>query len=184
MSALAKTFDGQKYIAVFLADGSSLINQRRRDDLHAMWTFIADSVGETAAIVIPPSGGEDEQNNRLRGRYKKFYDLQIAQQLPCLLVVDEGFGDFEPENSNWAIVALRPMFDRNGNLSPNKSEEFTRKFVSAVKSERTIFEQLYEMTIDENRKNLLSSLELKPGFFGFSIDLKGFLRLRLPKMKS
>lgn len=180
MTGIGKLYPNTKYLVAYVADSISVMNEQKRSDIENMLYAIGEEVGELAGVIIPPRGKENENIERFKQAHQEFYESRVQDELPCLLVVEDDFANFDYNSCRWAVIGISNLFDQNGHISMAVSEGFTRDFIASVKSNRSIFDNLYDMEIDENRKRLLRSFEMKPGIFGFSIDIKHFFSLSAP----
>lgn len=180
---MRKLYPETKYQLALLCDQTTLMLGSKERAIMELMHHIGNQSGRLAGVIIPPTVQCDEQLAIAQSRYPELYQAAIEPSLPCILAIETDFDTFNPQKDQWAIVRLSDLFDKSGMPNAALSEIFARSLVDAIQSKKSIFDFLYEASIDRNRKKLIDSFELAPKVCGVGVDLKKWLSLRMPANK-
>jgi len=97
---------------------------------------------------------------------------------PFMLVINESFESFDPRANEWTIIWLSDFCD-----NPNSISEIFGTLMRKVRQEENLFDYFKNLSTKKRIKKFMDRIEIKPGLFGFSIDVKAML-LDLGKLDS
>jgi hypothetical protein len=160
--------------AYFAADQGKVLEQALR--------IFDKQMKDTVSYNVPNDGAEDDFNQAIFE--KNWSDEQLAEikKIPALLFLTEEITTFDPSKHEFTYLSLDGMMSEDGEISSKAITDFFKTLSKGLKSGEDIKRILQMNQIDNNRKTFWSSLEAKPGIWGFKIDVKKMLKMRRPKV--
>lgn len=91
---------------------------------------------------------------------------------PGLLILNSDIQSFTPKEHKWLFISLRDFMDDLGALKIFKMKEFFDILTIAINDGQDLFEEAKDYIKMEKAISAHKMVELKPGIFGISLDLK------------
>lgn len=144
----------------------------------------ARNAGAFGAVVKPFDGDVERTRQHVLDKPWPKGEIEKVRRTPALLMIDQDFAAFDPREHRYVVLHLNDGEDGDAQLL----RSLLQKLVAALPDENSDpFEIISQSLRDENVRNASEMIELKPGVFGVSIDLKRgwkslkqFLRERNP----
>lgn len=178
---------GMNYLFFLLTEDYVQTNRTIADTLHPLLEGFARDLNRTGAFVRPFPG--DEQATKDDVLKKNWTNDQVMgwmrEKLPAILVIDVDFDKFQPDGSNYVLISLRDSMDDFGNVKIFQLQELLDVLAEACQRP-DLFRSAREYITAQDAEELWDAVELKPGWMGFSFDLKNaikFLRLQHQRRK-
>ena len=93
-----------------------------------------------------------------------------VEQDPFMLVINRDFTVFEPNEHPWSIIWFSGFFD-----NPEKIPRFLAGLARKVEGGEDLFDYLKSLERKEGLQKLVDHVEIKPGIYGVSVDIKAVL---------
>jgi hypothetical protein len=128
-------------------------------------------------VVIPFSGDirENSGSNVLEKLGWRSKDSDIwkwfRDNCPAILVIDKDVDAFVPKDDPYVIIALRQSMDEFGNIKVFEVKELFDLLAEHAQTE-DLFQNAPPQIHTMDRAKFWKSVDLKPGMFGFAMDLK------------
>jgi hypothetical protein len=180
VGGMRRLYEDTRYLLILLSDSESVMFDEKRRCIYELMEYIGNKVGRKAGVVLRAPHEIEENLNTIKNDFPSLYEGHIKSSTPCIFVIEQDYGQFNPDKDNWAVIKLSDLFDEWGRPNAKLSEQFAREFIKVVNSGESVFDFLCRAHIDRNRALFLESFEAKPGIFGFSVDLKKWLKLTMP----
>jgi hypothetical protein len=94
-----------------------------------------------------------------------------SEQDPFMLVIREGFAEFSPASSPWAIVWFSDFREK-----PDCIYRVFGVLAQKVRRQEDVLQHLQSLARDKRYRKLADAIEIKPGAFGVSINVKALLQ--------
>jgi hypothetical protein len=164
------------YLFFLLTEDYIESNRKIAESLAPLLTKFAQDLGDSGALVKPfPGGARDTLGDIIRKAWSNDQIMRMRQDLPAILVTDVDFDDFDPRISNYLYISLRDSINKYGDVEIFTLAELLSELILGAR-----IKDLFNVANDylkaqknkETWQAALESLELKPGAFGISLDLK------------
>jgi hypothetical protein len=93
-----------------------------------------------------------------------------SEDYPFMLIINTDFKSFDPQEHKWGIIWFS---DFAGN--PDTIPKILGNLIKKIKQDEDIFNYFGALNLKQDAKEFMKYFEMKPGIFGFSIDIKAFL---------
>ena len=93
-----------------------------------------------------------------------------VEQDPFMLLINRDFKTFEPHEHPWSIIWFSGFFD-----NPEKIPRFLAGLARKVEADEDLFDYLKSLERKEGLQKLVDHVEIKPGIYGVSVDIKAIL---------
>jgi hypothetical protein len=94
-------------------------------------------------------------------------DRMKTDQDPFMVVIDRAYDEFSPSENRWAIIWFSEFRE-----SPNDIAYMLNKLASVASNNEDVFQYIEKYFKSKKLEDAGELFEAKPGFMGFSIDLK------------
>lgn len=137
--------------------------------LNKNWEKFGESLGGKGKIIKP----YDSASNRVFEEiFSKAWDSKISKRMqeeqdPFMIVTKVGFEKFDPNEDEWAIIWFSDFSN-----SPEDIPYTLRSMAITSKENNDLIEYLNKESAKKEMASYAEVVELKPGLFGCSIDLK------------
>lgn len=129
----------------------------------------ARNLGDKGAVVLPFAGDVPATQQSIRDKRWPHESVELLQNTPAMLMIGTDFDDFDPRYHSWVLF----HFGRGTRQEPSKFRSLMEKVVEAVDDETKSPFQVVQMAIrDGHLEDAYGSVELKPGVWGVSVDLR------------
>ena len=98
------------------------------------------------------------------------FDHQMEK--PGLLILNSDIESFDPKSHKWIYLSFREFLDEYGGVKIYKLKEMFDILTSAIKENKDLFKEAENYLKKEKAISAHKMVELKPGVFGISLDLK------------
>jgi hypothetical protein len=128
----------------------------------------ARNMGDAGAVVAPFAGDVPITQGHVRAKLWPHDILRLLYDTPAMLMIDKDFSEFDPRYDPWVLF----HFGR-GEQDAAKFRSLLEKVTEAVTGgSKDPFEIVRKALQLEEVRSASESIELKPGIFGISIDLR------------
>ena len=170
-SYLGTTRSGMRCLFFLLYEDYIDTQTQFAQELDLMLERFARNLGDEGALVRPFTGDIERTRSHILEKPWTEEEKRELRKTPSLLMIDVDFDDFNPREHPWMLF--------------NFGDRMTQGIVSAYEL-NNIFAQLAEVVLDNNSDIFVAAhriwyevhptdavkiFELKPGIFGFSVDL-------------
>ncbi len=133
---------------------------------------------EKAALVKAFDKDIEFANNELTEKFDQKFSQETISSInnkmekPGLLILNSDLKSFDPKEHNWLYVSLDGFIDDKGNVILISMIAFFDMLKEAVLNGKNLFEEAKDYINKQKAISAHEMVELKPGIFGVSIDLK------------
>jgi hypothetical protein len=92
------------------------------------------------------------------------------EQDPFMVVIDRSFADFDPQAHPWSVIWFSDFFENAGSIY-----RVFAALAQKVRNNEDVFGYLSRLSRQEKYKKWTQHLEIKPGLWGISINVKAIL---------
>lgn len=168
---------GVRYLVFLLTEDYIENNAKIAREITPELERFAKDLGDAGALVRPFQGNADSAlGDILAKAWNKDAANYMAANLPALLMTSVDFDDFDPQASQHAIIFLRDLIDKHGNVEMFALGNLLKGLRDGAKAGR-LFEAAEEFLKDRDEKALKDALEIKPKFAGITLDMRKVLTL-------
>lgn len=168
------------YLFFLVTENYIETNQRIAEALHPLLTEFAKELGDTGAVVKP---FDEHASKTFEEVINKFWSTALHDQLrertPGLLILACDLRAFDPTRDAYIFVSFRDSMDEYGNVKAFEVRDLLNVLTQASRK-TDLFESVRKYLQDRKRTEAASTaweaVQLKPGVFGFSLDLKTVAR--------
>lgn len=97
-------------------------------------------------------------------------DRLDSELYPFLLVINESFERFDPRGNEWSIIWLSDFRENQDSIS-----EIFGMLLRRIRKDENLFDYFKSLFRKQAAKKFMDRIEMKPGIFGFSVDVKAIL---------
>jgi len=164
------------YLFFFVTESYIEANGRIADALQPLLSEFGKQLAEHGAVVKPFDGGASKTFEEVwNRRWSPAQHDQLRDSTPGLLVIDSDFRTFDPAKDPYLFVSFREAMDDFGNVKPFEIGGLLSALTDGARR-GDIFDSFGEYMKANERTQAKSkawnALELKPGIWGFKVDLK------------
>jgi hypothetical protein len=138
------------------------------NDLKLEIERFARNMGDSGVVVAPFAGDVPTTQGNVRDKHWPHESVELLYETPAMLMIDKDFDEFDPRYHPWILF----HFGR-GEQDAAKFRSLLQKIAEAVtdgsKDPFKIVEKALQL---EQLSSASKSIQLKPGVFGISIDLR------------
>lgn len=166
-----------KYKIVFVSNRQALgFSEEKQKNMYEMLTFIGQHVGDKAVVQFGYRGDENTDFEKILLKEWGDKKNQIIESIPALLVIDQPSSSFNPQKHSWMIIKISEFFGEDGKPNENLVQSFTSVLQRILSDETDLFEFLRERERSQKLQKFGSCFKINPGIFGFSFDVKKFVK--------
>lgn len=177
MVTMTATFDDPPYkYWMYLVINEYLEDVAKIDSLVQVILNFGKLLGDKGNVVIPMKGAYLETRKQvleLEWESNVFKQLKETED-PYLIIIGSKLKDFVPLLHRFIV-----LFFKDGVSDPVQYIQILKEISEEIKSDRNIFKWKDGKDQNQPQGNLLrriyDAIEIKPGAFGFSVDLKKLL---------
>jgi len=176
-SFLGTKIDGYNYLFFWVTQDYIEEHNRITQDLDPLLKIFARNINKSGVLVRPWQHDANITRDEIVNKNWDIRGLELISKTPGILILDTDFDDFDPKTNPWAFLSFRDSMDQNAFIRIWDIQELLAKLGRACLEKKDIFKTL-SIAIKENRiNNLVDAIEIKPGFFGISFDVKKGLQI-------
>jgi len=167
-----------KFYILVLMDAYFAENDEQGGTLKKALRIFDRQMKDRVAIYFPNEGSEDDFNQAvMRKNWTPDQADEIAKT-PALLFLTREVYEFDPAQDKFSYLSLDGMLSEDGRLEYKAISRILKDITTELKAGEDIERILNLSRITGNRRKLWRAIELKPGFWGFNVDLKKLFRMR------
>ena len=139
------------------------------DVLNGNWEKFGEALGQSGKIIKPYDSANHIVFEQIlaKGWPEKISRRIREEQDPFMIVTKIGFEEFDPNKDKWTIIWFSEFLDSPEDIP------YTLKSMAAIARDRDdLIEYLNRESAKKEMSDYAELIELKPGLFGCSIDLK------------
>ena len=139
------------------------------DALDENWEKFGEALGQDGKIIKPYDSASYRVYEEIQSKSwdEKTLDRMRQEQDPFMLVVTVDFESFDPNENQWAIIWFSEFQD-----SPEDIPYTLKNMAKIARESDDLISYLKEESSKKEMADYAEIVELKPGIFGCSIDLK------------
>ena len=146
-------------------EAQSGLSDRLRQEIERF----ARNMGEHGAVVAPFAGDVERTRQHVLDKPWAEREVEKVRRTPALLMIDQDFAEFDPREHQYVILHLNDGDEGDAALF----RSLMQKLVDALPDEGSDpFKLISEALRQREVQDAAEMIELKPGVFGVSIDLK------------
>ncbi len=157
-----------QYLMFLLTEDYIEAQAKLKDELGPVLEIFAKRLGSNAAVVRPFAGHEEGTRVEIMNLSWNAQQRDELMHTPGLLILDRQLGEFDPSRHEWGLVNLR------GTLQSVR--ELFKELEDFISQDKNLFDEVRRMDSRSRLEAASKVFELKPGAFGFSINLKQAVR--------
>ncbi|MCP3872890.1 MAG: hypothetical protein GY699_07015 [Desulfobacteraceae bacterium] len=166
-SFLSTEIGSMKYL--FYITSWNDFQTRIAEVLNDNWEKFGEALGQNGKIIKPYDSASYSVFEEI---LSKDWDSKISERMreeqdPFMIVTKVGFENFDPNEDEWVII----WFSEFSN-SPEDIPYTLRSMAKTSKENDDLIEYLNKESAKKEMASYAEVIELKPGLFGCSIDLK------------
>jgi len=171
-----------KYLFFLLTEDYIESQVRIMGAMEPLLIKLSSEIGQAGALVRPFKNFESDT---LGDVLRKQWPDEVRERLaltPGILIVDKDFNSFDPKKNKWLHISLRELINSSGDVQIFELNNLITRLIDACK-EGNLLDIQNPGSKRSSVKDIWDTVELKPGAFGVSIDLKkalefltGFIR--------
>ncbi|SDR62402.1 hypothetical protein SAMN05444161_0406 [Rhizobiales bacterium GAS191] len=142
-------------------------------ELEKQWLPFGSALGVDGTAVRAYFKRENQTFDEVQ---KKSWPSEVCDQMakeqdPYMLIIDKPFYQFDPTKHKWGIVWFSKFFEH-----PQEIYRMFGSLAKKVKEGEDIFEWAASLTKKQKYGKLTKYFDVKPGIFGFTVDIKSALK--------
>jgi hypothetical protein len=119
------------------------------------------------AVVAPFAGDAEASRQHVLNKRWPADAAAMLRRTPALLMIDIDFDEFDPSRHRWAAIHLE-----TGPDAASQTGALLGRLAAAINDGADPFELLAAAMREASIAKLADAIELKPGVFGLSVDLR------------
>ncbi len=133
---------------------------------------------DKAAIVKAFDKDIENANKELADHFDQEFscntiiEINNKKDKPGLLIMNSDIRNFDTKENEWIYISLSDFIDEKGNVVLLSMIAFFNMLKEAVLSDKNLFDEIKQYLKKKKSVSAYKMIELKPGIFGISIDLK------------
>lgn len=165
------------YLFFYLTEDYVQQQKALKEQLDPLLEEFGRNLLDKGAIVKAFSNDVEKTNKEVQNKWEQI-DLRDVvffndnNQMPGLLLIDEDFDEFNPKSDQWLYISLRDYMNEFGQIKIFELQSLLKTLSEICNSDQNLFEEAKSYIRKNEGHEAHKILELKPGIFGMSIDLK------------
>lgn len=166
------------YLFFYLTEDYIEDQVRLQEQLQPLLQEFGRNLFDKGAIVQAFSKEVTNTKKEVVDKWKQQEDLHDVvffsneKHTPGLLIIDKDFSEFNPHKNQWLYVSFRDYIDDFGQVKIFDLKQLLDTFVEICNNGKNIFEEAKEYIRKQEAVNAHKVIEIKPGIFGISFDIK------------
>lgn len=171
---------GLRYLFYLLTEDDIRGQKKLGEGFSNLLDVFTRQLGDYPPVVQPFVGDERETTTHVMEKNWAPSEREIIRSTPGFLVISVDFTEFQPNKDDWIYISLREFMSEAGEVNIFGIRDAFEVIVEACRAGVNIFTTVHNYYAEQTGKKAVDSIELKPGLFGFGIDLKGIVAMLRP----
>ncbi|MEX0597308.1 MAG: hypothetical protein WD512_12510 [Candidatus Paceibacterota bacterium] len=166
------------YLLFYITEEYIENQEKLRRQLNPLLEALGRSLGDKGAVVKAFDSEIAVANKELSERFDQEFTRDIIisiedrMEKPGLLILNSDIKSFDTKKNSWLYISFREYLDDFGNLKIYNVQELFDTIKNAIVKEENLFDKARQHLRKEKAISAHKIVELKPGAFGISLDLK------------
>lgn len=166
------------YLLFYITENYVEAQAKLKEQLNPLLEEFGRNLMDRGSVVKAFERDISKANRELAKKFDQKFTRDIIisindkMEKPGLLILNSDIQSFDPKEHNWLFISLRGFFDDLGSLKIFKIKEFFDIMTKAINDGENLFEKAKNYIRMEKAISAHKIVELKPGIFGISWDLK------------
>ncbi len=166
------------YLMFYITEDYVEQQVKLKEQLNPLLEDLGRNLLDKGAVIKAFERDLDSANRELTERFDQEFTRDIIMSFdhqmekPGLLILNSDIKSFDPKSHKWLYISFRKFLDEYGGVRIYKLKEMFDILVSAIKENRDLFKEAEIYLKKEKAISAHKMVELKPGIFGISLDLK------------
>ncbi|SEA75184.1 hypothetical protein [Psychroflexus halocasei] len=166
------------YLMFYITEDYVEQQVKLKEQLNPLLEDLGRNLLDRGAVVKAFDRDLDSANEELTEKFDQDFTREIIisfdhqMEKPGLLILNSDIENFDPKNHKWIYVSFREFLDEYGGVKIYKLKEMFDILTSAIKENKDLFKEAENHLKKEKAISAHKMVELKPGIFGISLDLK------------
>jgi len=165
------------YLFFYLTEDYVQQQETLKNQLEPLLEEFGRNLLDKGAIVKAFGRDVENTNQEIKNKweqtdYRDVVFFNEDNQMPGLLLIDTDFNEFNPKSDQWLFISLRDYMNEFGQVRIFELQSLLKALADICNSEQNLFDEAKSYIRKNESKEAHKILELKPGVFGMSIDLK------------
>lgn len=178
------------YLLFYITEEYVQNQERLRKQLNPLLETLGRDLGDKGAVIRAFNSEISRVNKELTERFDQEFKREIIisienrMEKPGLLILNSDIQSFDPKDNSWIYISFREYLDDFGNLKVYDVQKLFDTIKNAINNGDNLFEKAHQYLRKEKTESAYKIIELKPGAFGISLDLKetfNFLKQMIKK---
>lgn len=147
------------------------------DSLERNLETFGKDLGLKGEVVQTYKDAKEQTFEEVRGKANWPYDVRArfdSEFYPFMVIINTDFESFDPQQNKWGIIWFSDFRD-----NPDSIPEIFGNLIRKIQQDEDLFDYFKNLSRKQAAKKFIGYFEMKPGIFGFSIDIKAILEDRL-----
>jgi hypothetical protein len=162
------------YLFFYLTEDYVEAQTKLREQLTPLLTEFGRNLLDKGAIVKAFDKDISSVGKEVAEKFDQDYTREkiVKYRQPGLLIVNCDFETFNPKKNDWLYISFRDFIEDNGAVKVFSLKELLDTLTTICLSDQNLFEEALDYMQKKSAFNAQEIIELKPGIFGISFDLK------------
>lgn len=166
------------YLMFYITEDYVEQQVRLKEQLNPLLEELARNLNHKGAVVKAFDRDVEFANKELTEQFDQEFTRDIIisfdnrMEKPGLLILNSDIKSFDPSNHKWLYISFRDFLDEYGGVKIYKLKELFDIIASSINENKDIFKEAESHLRKEKAISSHKMVELKPGIFGISLDLK------------
>jgi len=166
------------YLMFYITEDYVQQQVKLKEQLNPLLEDLGRNLLDKGAVIKAFDRDLDSANRELSERFDQEFTRDIIisfdHQLekPGLLILNSDIESFDSKNHQWIYISFRDFLDEYGGVKIYKLKELFDFLSKSIKENKDLFKEAKDYLKKEKAISAHKMVELKPGIFGISLDLK------------
>jgi hypothetical protein len=166
------------YLMFYITEDYVQQQVRLKEQLNPLLEDLGRNLLDKGAVVKAFDRDLDSANRELTKKFDQEFTRDIIisfdnqMEKPGLLILNSDIESFDPKNHQWIYISFREFLDEFGGVKIYKLKEMFDFLTTSIKENKDLFNEAKNYLKKEKAVSAHKMVELKPGIFGISLDLK------------
>ncbi len=166
------------YLMFYITEDYVEQQVKLKEQLNPLLEELGRNLLDKGAVVKAFDKDVNSANRELTDEFDQEFTRDIIvsfdhqMEKPGLLILNSDINSFDPKNHKWLYISFREFLDEYGGVKIYKLKKLFDILVSSIKENKDLFKEAEIHLKKEKAISAHKMVELKPGIFGISLDLK------------